>query len=158
MRMSNPCRKGNAMSIRFVALDTELVNRLQTGGWDPHRQLLPVPDRADVKLFLAGLQERPEGRPSDRTPSAGKALHDLALGVVREYATVVGEIGCDLALGTPLLRSDDGVEGPAPERLAPIFLSGFDRGRSYAVVRVGKCAHDGLVFAMSSLRRCVRRP
>ena len=77
-----------------------------------------------MKLFLVGLGRR-SGRPmpaprqrSDGTPFAREALHDLALGVVREQAAVAGEIGRDLALGAPLLGRDDAVEDPAPERLA----------------------------------------
>src|SRR4051794_32749116 len=38
MRIPNPCRKGNAMSIRFVALDSGLVKRLQDGGTDANGQ------------------------------------------------------------------------------------------------------------------------
>jgi hypothetical protein len=38
MRIPNPCRKGNAMSIRFVALDSALVKRLQDGGADANGQ------------------------------------------------------------------------------------------------------------------------
>src|SRR5690349_9816371 len=86
-----------------------------------------------------------KSRPSDGTARiARQAAHDLALGVVREQATVAREIARDFALGAVLLGRNHGVEDPPPERLA--LDSGFCRRRNGGAVRVGECAHDGLVF------------
>src|SRR5262249_56544750 len=76
----------------------------------------------------------------------GQAPHDLALHVVSEEAAVAGQIKSDLAVGAALLSGQDRVNHPTPHRLASAGR-GLDRGRRKGVVRIGKCAHDGLVFA-----------
>src|SRR5215831_8351898 len=79
---------------------------------------------------------------------AGQAPHDLALHIVGEQAAVVGEIKSDLAICPALLSGRHGVNDPAPYRLASA-CRGLDRRRPQGVVRIAKCAHDGLVFQPS---------